>query len=308
MYLAMENSFIKPYCAVCLLDLALKYLQESTTDEAKIMEGMRRAIDILQRGFSTEAFTFQLGTEIASMISSYLEIDDIFATIKRESNEICEAMFPDLVARYNSIDDFDAKLDFVLCVAVAGNIIDVNTPGHEFTLDATYLFKIIKEIHLAGFEINDKEQLKALIFDDAVVKFLIMLDNAGEIVFDKLLVMFLKEYGKQVTCMVKGKPISNDVTRVDAEAVGIDVLCDDILETSDASIGYDINHNNQDVIDKVNATDVIIGKGQANLETLSTFIDDIQARHIFILSRIKCQTIAAFECAKIGQQIIRKIK
>jgi len=304
----MKNAFIKPYCAVCLLDMALKYLRERTTDEAMIMEGMRRAVEILQRGFSGDALTFQLGTEIAWMISDFLGIDDLFEIVKRESNTVCEAMFPNLVDRYNSIEDFDAKLDFVLCAVVAGNIIDVSTPGHEFTLDAAELFKIIEEIHIAGFEIDDREQLKSLILDDTAAKVLIMLDNAGEIVFDKLLVMLLKEHGKHITCMVKGKPISNDVTRADAEAVGMDVLCDEILETSGASIGYDVEQNDQDVIDKVNAMDLIIGKGQANLETLSTFIEDIEARHIFIISRIKCTTIAAFQCAKIGQQIIRKIK
>nr|MDO8109185.1 ARMT1-like domain-containing protein [Candidatus Sigynarchaeota archaeon] len=300
--------FIKPYCSVCLLDMALSYFQASTSDHATITAGMKKIINMMKQDLNGDAYTFLIGNKIAREVCALLGKEDLFEAVKRRSNEVCESMFPSLLDRYKSITDFDEKMDFVLCAIVAGNVIDVSTPGHDFKLESAELFKIIEEIHDRGFAINDRKKLKTLVLDPRVKKFLLVLDNAGEIVFDKLLVMFLKEHGKNVTCMVKGKPISNDATKADLRDTGMDKLCDGILETSIASVGYVIPDNEKNVVDTVNGMDVVIGKGQANLETLCVYLDEIKAKHVFIVSRIKCPTVAEFQGVKKGQQIVRQIK
>ncbi len=101
---------------------------------------------------------------------------------------------------------------------------------------------------------------------------------------------------------------TSDATRDDIHEVGLDAMCDEVLETSIASLGYTIPDNDPNVIAKVNSMDVIIGKGQANVETLSTYIDEIEASHVFILARIKCTTVASFQGVRVGDNVLRKIK
>lgn len=306
----MRKTFIRPYCADCFVKTAMNFLEEGTDDQAKIFKGLRRALEILNDQFNENAYTFIIGNTLAREINKVLEDEtlDIFKDVKDRSNEFCMSMYPDLAQKYSLLEDLDSKLEFVKSASVTGNIIDVGTAGHEFKLDLDEMFMIMDTIKKEGFAIDDTSKLKALLEEEGVKNFLIMLDNAGEIVFDKFLIKLLKENGKHVTCLVRGKPIANDATMEDARAVGIPELCDEMLETSIASLGYTIPDNDQDVIDKVNGMDVIIGKGQANLETLSVFADEIEASHIFLLSRIKCETIAEYMDVKIGDNILKRIK
>ncbi|MBF7081737.1 DUF89 family protein [Desulfallas sp. Bu1-1] len=73
-----------------------------------------------------------------------------------------------------------------------------------------------------GFSRNDYSRFtEKLEQADEVV---IVGDNAGEIVFDKLLVEELSGMGKTVTYIVKGGPVLNDATVEDAVQVGMDKI------------------------------------------------------------------------------------
>jgi uncharacterized protein with ATP-grasp and redox domains len=159
-----------------------------------------------------------------------------------------------------------------------------------------------------GYAIDNRAQLKGSLLDSSTRDVLFMLDNAGEVVFDKLLIVLLKACGKRVSCMVRGKPIANDATRQDLVDTGIDALCDQVIETTIASLGYDPRENSKAVNDQVNAKDLIIAKGQANLETVSTFIDEIKAKHVFLVVRVKCATVAAFQGVRVGDNIVRQLR
>jgi hypothetical protein len=58
-------------------------------------------------------------------------------------------------------------------------------------------------------------------------------DNCGEIVFDALLVDYLKRNGSHVTFAVRGAPILNDATIDDAVALGLDRRTDVLTATTD---------------------------------------------------------------------------
>jgi len=136
-------------------------------------------------------------------------------------------------------------------------------------------------------------------------------DNAGEIVFDRLLIEEMP-LGK-VTVAVKGSPIINDATREDAQAVGLTELVDVIDNGTDIP-GTVLEACSDSFRARFEAADLIIAKGQGNYETLN----ECRRDGLFFLLKIKCEVIARDlglnsrpgpgrhdEC-RLGQMVIRR--
>jgi uncharacterized protein with ATP-grasp and redox domains len=108
-------------------------------------------------------------------------------------------------------------------------------------------------------------------------------DNAGETVFDRVLI---EELGKPVTYVVREQPVINDALRDDAVAAGIDKVATIISSGSDAP-GNILPLCSDKFLKIYEASDFIISKGQGNFEGLSE-----ENRPIFFLLKTKCRVIA----------------
>ena len=95
-------------------------------------------------------------------------------------------------------------------------------------------------------------------------------DNCGEIVMDKALMGVMGEInpGLEITAIVKGGPIVNDVTAEDAEQVNLTAVAHRITDTGCPIAGMPERRISEACRAVLNASDVIISKGQANYETL----------------------------------------
>ncbi len=93
-------------------------------------------------------------------------------------------------------------------------------------------------------------------------------DNCGEIVLDKILIRTVKRlYPKiAVTSVVRGAPIINDVTKEDAEEVGLYKFSTVLGNGSDVPGTY--LKESPEIKSLFEKSDVIISKGLGNLETL----------------------------------------
>ena len=101
---------------------------------------------------------------------------------------------------------------------------EFDIPGHNFTLKD--LRKTIKRAE-KDLVIDDID--KAYELANNAKKILYLADNAGEIVFDTLLVEQLKNMGLKVTYVVKSAPVINDATMDDVLFSGMDKIADEIL-------------------------------------------------------------------------------
>jgi len=101
---------------------------------------------------------------------------------------------------------------------------------------------------------------------DRADSILYLLDNAGEIAFDKLLIKQLP--ANRVTAVVKGGPAINDVCMTDADAVGLSEVADVIDNGSDVP-GTVLKDCSDDFQKRFAQVDLIIAKRQGNYETLS---------------------------------------
>jgi uncharacterized protein with ATP-grasp and redox domains len=126
-------------------------------------------------------------------------------------------------------------------------------------------------------------------------------DNAGEIVFDRILVEEIQDFENRVVFVVKGGPILNDATMMDAREAGLTDIVRVIDNGCDAP-GTILELCNDAFIEELNRADLIISKGQGNYETLS----DIP-RNVFFLLKAKCPVIAGDLSVHVGDLILQSL-
>lgn len=126
---------------------------------------------------------------------------------------------------------------------------------------------------------------------------LLLGDNAGESVFDKLLIEHLPTNAK-VYYAAKDSPIINDATVDDAIEVGLDRVSNVISNGTNAP-GTLLHKCSLEFLSIYNMVDVVIAKGQANFETLNQ-----EKRNVYFLTQIKCVVIAKRYNYNVGDRII----
>lgn len=115
-------------------------------------------------------------------------------------------------------------------IAIIGNILDFGA----FTID-TDVGSLISSALERNLAVKDIDE-----FENALKKYnkvLYLVDNTGEIVFDKLLLSKIKQYDLDITIAVKSRPIINDACRQDAINVGLDEF-GEIVDIGAGTVGY----------------------------------------------------------------------
>ena len=98
-------------------------------------------------------------------------------------------------------------------------------------------------------------------------RLLYLTDNAGEIGFDRIFAQQLrKKYPHlQITFCVRGGPANNDATLDDARAVGLEFP---VIHNGNSIPGTQLDQLSAEAMAALEAADVIVSKGQGNVETL----------------------------------------
>lgn len=252
------------------------------TAKEKFTHGMLRVLNEKWYGISAP----DCARDIQSLYRAVLNDPDPYSDIKRDSNDIVLRMYDDLKKLVkNSADPFITATK----LAIAGNIIDFAVHDH------CDLHGTIEKVLNSDFSVDHTRQLREEL--GKAGKVLYIGDNAGEIVFDKLLVSELSHPG--LSYSVRGAPAINDATMEDAEYVGMTRL------TRVISSGYDapttIVSKSGDVFQRsFEEADLIISKGQGNLEGLIGEND----RRIFFLLMVKCDVIAEYLGVEKGSYVV----
>lgn len=211
---------------------------------------------------------------------------DPYKEMKEEQNEKALYLYPQLK---NIVRDSDERIYTAVKLAIAGNIIDLG-PGHDINLDET-----VKNVTDEELEINHYEEFRRELEEADDIFYLA--DNAGEIVFDKVLLEELEE--KNIKFFVKDGPIINDAMRKDAEYVGIPELAE-VDVVSNGMPGEAPKRDSDEFIEKMSKADMVISKGQGNYEALSE-VDE----NIFFLLKAKCPVIAGDIDVDVGSLILK---
>lgn len=218
--------------------------------------------------------TAAIQRELQHKLRELTSVVDPYYKEKQQSNHIALKLYGEWKPKVLVSSD---PFNLALRLAIAGNIMDY---GASQVFDVN---KTIKKVLNTDFAIDHSNLLKQRI--KGAKHILYLGDNAGEIVFDKLFIETIIH--PNVVFAVKDAPVLNDVTFQDAEEVGLYDVADVISNGYDASSTL-LEKCSKEFLDVYNSADLIISKGQGNLEGL---IDEKDPR-IFFLFMVKCDVIA----------------
>ncbi len=273
-------------CIPCFVRQALEASKMATGNKIKQEKTLKAVLSELENTSLKNKIPPQIARKVHRIVREVTKNNDPYKKVKDRYNRKALKMYPSLKRKVAKSKD---RLLTATKLAIAGNIIDFG-PGSKFDLEKT-----IKDVLTQDFAINHFNQFRKAL--NSSKKIFYLGDNAGEIVFDRILLEELKD--KVITFVVKGGPIINDATVEDARFVGIDKIAK-IEVVSNGDPGTGPARRSKEFINKLKDADLVISKGQGNYEALSEVDADI-----FFLLKVKCPLIARDIDAKVGDIVIK---
>lgn len=281
-------------CVPCFFKQALDTAQlagASKLKQKKILDKLSK--EIIK--FDLSECPTAMGRVLYRLVKEISGKKDPFKEIKKKSNRLALSLYPRLKEKVQRSQD---RLLTAIELAIAGNIIDYGVK-HTFNIERE-IEKIFKE---EGKIIRNesKNLFNYPSFKKALKKakrILYLADNAGEIVFDRVLMEELSD--KEITCVVRGAAVINDALVEDAEFCGIAKYAKIISSGSDAP-GTILKFCTPGFRKIFHNAELIISKGQGNFEALSG-----EPGPIFFLFRAKCPVIAKHLNCTLGDIILKK--
>ena len=275
-------------CIPCFVAQALN-VARLTTDNPQIHERILR--EALRR--ASEADLAQspalFGRGIHRLVRELTGQEDPYLAIKQESNRLALALLPAWRERLGAAEN--PRLAAVK-LAVAANVIDFGIKGD---LTAEQIPAALESSFAAPLMGNVGGFFAAA---ERATDILFLADNAGELVFDRLLLELLPR--QKITVAVKGGPAINDALRADATAAGLDGLVA-VINTGSDGAGIVIEACSREFQRRFTGADLIIAKGQANFESL-----DGCGQNIFFLFKVKCPVVARHIGQAVGSLVLHR--
>ncbi|MBO3832794.1 MAG: DUF89 family protein [Candidatus Brockarchaeota archaeon] len=276
-----------PLCIPCTVNAALDIALKATNDQDTIREILLESLRWIPKAFEEDASPNVLHSQVCRITRKKAGVRDPFKHVKTASNEIALKVYPSLCEMLESIRDDVEALRFCLKASIIGNMMDFEVKNYHFNLES--LESRFKDYLKEPLVIDDADKLRDAIGGGK--KILYLADNAGEIVFDKLVAKCLKErWGCSVTMVVKDGPVLNDATLEDAEYIRLSEACDKIVTTGDDTIGVVFDRVSEEFKQALKDSDIVISKGQGNFESLTGLEKSIGKPVCYVL-RVKCEVV-----------------
>lgn len=262
-------------CAECLYDK-----QMHLTEDKEYLAEIKSIIDNRREDDCAPYLVYRFN----QVYEKYFGQKASYKDIKKKYNDLVLSLEEAVRKRIEASKDPLAK---ALLYARAGNYIDF---GAMNQVEEETFLSLLDSVKL-------QEQEAAVIASFAeqcknARSFLLIADNCGEIVLDKL---FLEQLHKRfpelsIDVLVRGGEALNDATKEDAEYVGISKVAR-VISNGLPIAGTVYELLPDDAKEVMDRADVILAKGQGNYESLCK-----QGRHIFYSFLCKCELFTSRFC------------
>lgn len=230
-----------------------------------------------------------LAGQLQAQLREITGCDDPYHEVKQRHNRLAFELLASLEQAVRcSFDSFGAAVR----LAIAGNVMDLGAKS-RFTEAETHAIATHALDHPL---VGELESLRTAVASARQILYLT--DNAGEIVFDRVLLDLLPRH--RVTVAVRGRSVLNDATIDDATAAGLSKLAE-IITNGSAVPGTVLADCSPDFRRRFAEADLIIAKGQGNFETLHD-----ECAPLFCLFRVKCEIVAEHCGHPLGSHLVWK--
>jgi uncharacterized protein with ATP-grasp and redox domains len=276
-------------CIPCFLRQALEAARMATGDEDTHRKVLNSVANLIPK-LPFDVTPPEIAQYVYRIVADITGDEDPCYEAKRQANRLALSLYSRLKKTVaNSSDPLLAACK----LAIAGNSIDLAPQSGYGDLSS------IAESALASpLGIDDYEEFKRSIEKSSHILYLG--DNAGEIVFDRILIEELRQVKDfEVYFAVREKPIINDATLHDAISTGMDKVAEIVPSGSDAPATI-LSQCSPRILQLYHSADITIAKGQGNYESLSD-----EAKSIFFLLKVKCPVIAGLLSANVGDAVLK---
>ena len=275
-------------CIPCFLRQALGAARMVTSDETTLQQVMKKVLYSVSQ-FDMSLTPPEMGQIIHRIIREEVNSSDPYFEIK----ELSTLRALELSEQAKSvISKAESPFECAVRFSIAANIMDF---GVQSTWDESHIMASFEKAEQMPIDVSTVEKLYLDISN--AKKVLVLGDNAGEVVFDRLLIEQFPG-DAEVIYAVKDSPVINDVTIYEATQSGIPAVARIISNGADI-MGTAINQCSEEFIKEFNSADVVISKGQGNFETLNTNL-----RKIYFVLQVKCQVIADSYDYELGDWLV----
>ena len=242
---------VDEHCAACLYDR-----QKHVKNDPEYLAEVRRIIDARKPGDTAPYLVYLFGLEYGRRFGR----EQPYGEVKKRYNDFVLGMEGSIRARIEAAPD---PCEAALMYARTGNYIDF---GAMDDVDEDEFLRL-----LGGARAGERDRAAVDSFFTrcaAAKTFLLIADNCGEIVLDRLFVEQLKKRypDLSVSVMVRGGEVLNDATAEDALYAGFPE--NEIVSSGNAVGGVALDMLSDEARRALDGADVILAKGQANYETL----------------------------------------
>ena len=227
-----------------------------------------------------------IAARMHKLIRNLTKCEDPYLELKQTSTKNALSLYTELKRK---ISESKNPFDTAVRLSIAGNIIDFGT-GSDFDLPS-----VIQRVLTQPYAIDHTVELKEEISNSETILFLA--DNAGETVFDRLLIETIE---KHVIYAVKDAPVLNDATIEDALMAGLDRAAE-VISCGARSPGTILNQCSEEFINIYEQAVLVIAKGQGNYEALSE-----EKKNIFFLLQTKCDVLARDLEVPVGSIVAKR--
>jgi len=279
-------------CFPCFLKQALECSRmHDSGNDGLHRKVLSRVMNILETAEVSDTPPL-IARNVYSIIRDCVGKKDLYERVRYEDNR-------QMLEIYEEVKSLAGKGDFLYsaCRLSAGfNIVDSGAGKRK----TSHGIRDIRKILSTEPAVDDFNELREEL--SCAGRILIIGDNSGEIVMDRLFIEALKEEypGLDIFYGVRGVPVINDVVFADAVQTGIDKICK-VIPNGDSSPGTVLEFCSDEFNRCFNNADIIISKGQGNYETLSD-----SEKNIYFLLTVKCPVIARHTNIETGGLVIMK--
>jgi uncharacterized protein with ATP-grasp and redox domains len=273
-------------CLPCLLRQALETSRMSTGDRGAQERVMRDVLEILGRQ-GTSVNVLEIYGEIHAMLKAHTGASDPYKAIKERDIRMALRLYPKL---RNFVYGGEDSLRRALKAAVVGNNIDSGIQDYS-GLEAALESELHKSFAACDADLLEDRMKTAR-------SLLIIGDNAGETVFDRLLIEQFP--GLDVAYAVREAPVLNDATLEEARASGLEGCCARVVSSGCGTPGILPELCSPEFLELYEAADIVISKGMGNFEGLGG-----RGHDVFYLFMVKCPAIAERAGAAMGEYVFR---